>query len=434
MFVQEWVGTCSQMGTIGAMMLRFQVSNHRSILDPVELSLIAVDDDRTATRGFERLPERVLTVAGIYGPNASGKTNVLDAIAWLSNAVARSLRGWEEEVPRDPHRFGDAPTEPSVFDLDLVVRGVRYTYWLEVDDSGVQYESLFSYPERRRRTLFEREGESVEFRRGFEAVRGIRELLTPTTLTLAAAVRLRSNPALEVGRAISRMSVLGLRRRRPSMYPLPRHRLADSTFRLFLERQDDVQHESINDNGHRRSALELLRWADPGIEDVTAEEDAEQIRQLQFIRQLDSEPATLDIEDESDGTMTWFRMLGPVLGTLGRGEVLLCDEIDASLHPLVSARLIELFQDPTTNPSGAQLIFTTHDTTLLNSLNRDEVWLTEKTKGLVTSLRPLAQYSGERVRKSVNLERAYLQGRFGAVPEIDQIAVREAIGISHQSS
>lgn len=396
--------------------------------------MIAVDDDRPATRGFERLPERALTVAGIYGPNASGKTNVLDAIAWLSNAVARSLRGWEEEVPRDPHRFGDAPTEPSAFDMDLVVDEVRYSYWLEVDDSGVQYESLFGYPERRRRTLFEREGENVDFRRGFEAVRGIRELQTPTTLTLSAAMRLRSHPAVEVGRAISRIGVLGLRRRRQPMRALPMFPPSPSTARLFLEDQHEVRRRSIADEGHRRSALEMLRWADPGIDRVRVEEDEDQRRQIQLVRQLADEPVGLDIEDESHGTKRWFRMLGPVLGTLDQGHVLLCDEIDASLHPELSARLIKLFQDPTVNPSGAQLIFTTHDATLLNLLNRDEVWLTEKTKGLVTSLKALAEYSGERVRRSVNLERAYLRGRFGAVPEIDHSAVREAIGLSHQAS
>lgn len=415
------------------MMLRFQVSNHRSILDPVELSMIAVDDDRPATRGFERLPERALTVAGIYGPNASGKTNVLDAIAWLSNAVSRSLRGWEEEVPRDPHRFGDAPAEPSTFDMDLMVDEVRYSYWLEVDDSGVQYESLFSFPERRRRTLFEREGENVEFRRGFEAVRGIRELQTPTTLTLSAAMRLRSHPAVEVGRAISRIRALGLRRRQ-AMRPLPMFPPSPSTTRLFLEDHDEVHPRSIADEGHRRSALEMLRWADPGIDRVRVEDDEDQRRQIQLVRQLDDEPVELDIEHESDGTKRWFRMLGPVLGTLNQGHVLLCDEIDASLHPELSAQLIKLFQDPTVNPSGAQLIFTAHDATLLNSLNRDEVWLTEKTNGLVTSLKALAEYSGERVRRSVNLERAYLRGRFGAVPEIDHSAVREAIGLSHQAS
>ena len=84
------------------MLLRFEVSNHRSIMEPVELSMIAVDEDRPAARSFELLNERALTVAGIYGPNASGTSNLLDALDWLSNAVGVSLRGRDEEVPRDP--------------------------------------------------------------------------------------------------------------------------------------------------------------------------------------------------------------------------------------------------------------------------------------------------------------------------------------------
>ena len=118
-------------------LLRFRVANHRSILEPVELSMIAVDEDRAATRGFDGLSERVLTVAGIYGPNASGKSNVLDALAWLSMAVATSLRSWEDYVPREAHRLGNGPVSPSEFDLDLVAKGVRYAYRLEVDDSAV---------------------------------------------------------------------------------------------------------------------------------------------------------------------------------------------------------------------------------------------------------------------------------------------------------
>ncbi|HUY45856.1 MAG TPA: AAA family ATPase [Streptosporangiaceae bacterium] len=84
------------------MLLRFEVSNHRSILEPVELSMIAVDEDRPSTRGFDLLAERVLAIAGVYGPNASGKSNVLEALAWLSTAVGRSLRAWDEFIPREP--------------------------------------------------------------------------------------------------------------------------------------------------------------------------------------------------------------------------------------------------------------------------------------------------------------------------------------------
>ena len=93
------------------MLLRFEVSNHRSILDPVELSMIAVDEDRAATRGFDQLSERVLTVAGIYGPNASGKSTVLEALAWLSFAIRTSLHSWDDVVPAS--RTGSATASSS---------------------------------------------------------------------------------------------------------------------------------------------------------------------------------------------------------------------------------------------------------------------------------------------------------------------------------
>ena len=421
------------------MMLRFQVSNHRSILDPVELSMIAVDEDRAATRSFERLSERVLTVAGIYGPNASGKSNVLDAIAWLSSAVATSLRNWDEGIPRDAHRFGKGPSTPSTFDMDLVVHGVRYSYQLELDDSAILYESLCSYPERRRRTLFERHENEIGFRRGLEGVPGIRGLLTPTTLTVSAGTRVGDPQISDVGRALARMSTLGLRQPRGLRFPMPRNGNFDSTKRLFLEEHGDVRTRALDVTSTRAAARDLLRFADPEIDDVQAYETIDQFsersrRRLRFIRHIDDEPISLEFEDESAGTQTWFRLVGPALGVLKRGRILLIDELDASLHPRLSARLLELFQDPRTNPRGAQLIFSTHDTSLLNALNRDEVWLTEKDSDSATSLKALAEYRGERVRKSLNLEKAYLQGRFGAVPEIDQAAVREAIGLFHQSA
>ena len=96
------------------MLLRFEASNHRSIFGPVELSMIAVDQDRPSARHFDLLSEHVLPVAGIYGPNASGKSNVLEAIAWLSTAVGRSLRSWAEFVPREPFKFGTG-TRVAVF-------------------------------------------------------------------------------------------------------------------------------------------------------------------------------------------------------------------------------------------------------------------------------------------------------------------------------
>ena len=418
------------------MLLRFEVSNYRSILDPVELSMIAVDEDRAAARGFEQLSERVLTVAGIYGPNASGKSTVLEALAWLSFAVRTSLQSWYQFVPRFPHRFGDGPDRPSTFEVEFVVDGVRHGYRLEVDTSAVLYESLHSYPERRRRTLFEREGDDISFRRGLSRVGGIQQLLTPTTLALSAAMRLGDPVIGSAGGALSWLNALGPSEQGAARF-FPSER--DRSTSMLLPQHGHGMTASGPDPATRRAFLEMLRFADPEIDNVAflSDDDPEASdprRRLRFVRHDDGEPVFFEIGQESAGTQAWFTLLGPAFSALVGGQVLLFDEIDASLHPRLSTRLIELFQDPQTNPHNAQLIFTTHDTSLLNALNRDEVWFTEKAPGGATRLIALAEFGGDRVRRSLNLERAYLQGRFGAIPEVDQADLRNAIGAALEAA
>jgi predicted ATPase len=382
--------------------------------------MIAVDEDRPATRGFERLSERVLTVAGIYGPNASGKSTVLDALYWLSMAVANSLRRWDQAVPTDPFKFGQGPESPSVYDAELMVGGVRYAYRLEATGSAVQYEALYSYPERRRRVLFEREDLEISFRRGLGALAGTRELLTPTTLALSAAMRFEDEEVQPFGRYLARIWGRGMRRRR---------RLTD----MKITGTDDIFFAS-EASREKEMALALLRFADIGVEDVEVgeleDESGDTLPYLRLIHRARDERLPFEMRQESAGTRAWFNVIGPIISVLRSGEIMLFDEIDASLHPKLSARLLELFQDPETNPRGAQLIFTTHDTSLLNHLNRDEVWLTQKGGDGATKLTALAEYGGDKVRRSLNLEKAYLQGRFGAVPELDQHTLRRALGLA----
>jgi uncharacterized protein len=411
------------------MLLRFTVSNHRSILEPVELSMIAVDEDRPSARSFDLLNEKVLAVAGIYGPNASGKSNVLEALTWLSAAVGLSLRTWGDAIPRDPFKFAAGPEQPSIYEIEMMSKDVRYAYTLEVTDAAVLSESLVSYPKRQPRTLFEREGMEISFRRGLSNTIGTRELLTPTTLALSAIMRFEEPEISPFGRDLRFIRDLGFNHRRSWRRPLS---LSTSTSRIFNDEDSfDIPLDM------RNSAFAMLRLADLGIEEVRAVADSEttpsgrlvERRKLVFLHRSEGQEIQFDLEDESAGTRTWFRLIGPALYALRRGRILLFDEIDASLHPRLSVRLLELFQDPVTNPYGAQLIFTSHDTSLLNFLNRDEVWLTEKGGNGTTSLTALAEFGGEKVRRSLNLERAYLQGRFGAVPEPDQIALRRALGL-----
>ncbi len=289
------------------MLLGFQVTNHRSFLDRVDFSMIAVDEDREAARSYERLSEQVLTVAGIYGPNASGKSNLLDGIAWLSTAVRTSFRGWDEFIPRDPHLMGDGPSKPSVFDMSLVVGGVEYEYRLVVDDSAVLYERLHGYPEGRRRRFYERDGDDLRFARGLGGARGVLSLLTPTVLVLSAATRLRVPVVHDVGRAISGIGMLGVRSWMPSFF--------STTRRLFTGQGTHPQVALFADKATDRDvALELLRWADPGIVDVDfVEQDTSEGQPgkphartarpyWQFVRRIADEDYFIGFGDESAGT------------------------------------------------------------------------------------------------------------------------------------
>ncbi|MFV2099271.1 ATP/GTP-binding protein [Micromonospora sp. LOL_014] len=419
------------------MLIRFEAANFRSILGPVELSMVAVDRDRPGVQRVDSIDESLLPVAAIYGPNASGKSNVVAALSWLRDAVADSLRFWDDGIPVEPFAFGDGPRRPSEFTVELILGGVRFEYVVELDTDAIRYEGLFHYPERKRRRIFEREGDELTLQRGLGHLSGTRELLTARTLALSAARRFREPLVSGPAHALLNVQTLGqMARRRPFV-----RRAASLSTRYWFEETgpDQLQPAWFEDlRPDRAQALALLRMADLGIEDVLIDDGAAadqdltppgRRRRVRLVHRTESEAVPLDFGAESEGTRTWFQLIGPVLTALKAGSLLLFDELDASLHPTLSMQLIRLFTDPATNPSGAQLIFTSHDTSLLNHLNRDEVWLTEKAADGATRLGALAEFAGERVRRSQNLEKAYLHGRFGALPDVDRTEILRALGL-----
>ncbi|MCM3882815.1 ATP/GTP-binding protein [Frankia sp. R82] len=417
------------------MLIRFQVTNFRSILSTAELSMIAVDQDRDEVRPAELLGESLLTVAAIFGPNASGKSNVIAAFTWLRDAVQHSLRLWDRDIPIESHAFGNGPDTPSEFTVDLLVGGVRFEYVLQLDRTMVYYEGLFHYPEKKRRRIFEREGSELKLQRGLGGLSGTRELLTEATLALSVAARFKEPLVSDFVRTLTRAQTFGMPRRsrlgRTSGRYLP---AARSSIRWFDNQATATQPALFDETDlptpDRDLALALLRMADMGIVDVLIDEDevpragdpgsVRLMRGVRLVHEAEEEQIPLDFIAESQGTQIWFDLIGPVLVALQAGTTLLFDELDASLHPTLTAQLIRLFHERATNPRGAQLIFAAHNTSLLNHLNRDEVWFTEKTRAGATRLGALAEFAGERVRTSQNLERAYLHGRFGAVPDVNQ--------------
>jgi hypothetical protein len=181
----------------------------------------------------------------------------------LADAVGQSLRQWKDYVPREPFKFGAGPTSTSAYEVEMMVEGVRYTYAVEVDDSSIVSESLFSYPERRRRVLFEREGMALSFRRGLTVLSAARELLTPTTLALSAAVRFDDAEVGPFGRALAGVGALNFPRR-ARLARAGRDRTEFATRDLFVL----ADREPLHDPEARRIALSMLQLADLGVDDV----------------------------------------------------------------------------------------------------------------------------------------------------------------------
>lgn len=437
------------------MLLRFRVANHASVFTEQELSLIADDaaDDGIATAEVPGADLRTVPVAAIFGANASGKSNIVMALAFMRAAVLDSHRRWLPDggVPRLPFLLDAAGRrEPSIFVVDFVVGDVRYEYGFGLNDQRVTHEWLYSYPQRRRRLLFERDvagnfsyGASFTGRRKL-----VEDAVRPNSLYLSAGAGNNHELLSELHR-----------------WFLHDHRIAvDSNFpERFAETVD------LWGSAGRERVEKLLRFADLGIEGFAfsplSASDEEIRRAIQRLRSDHPDEAidessvmeairrqgeirfshrsgdghvSLELAAESTGTKTWVGLIGPVISTLDRGSVLVVDELDARLHPLLAAELVAWFQAPDTNPHGAQLVFNAHDVALLAPtssarLRRDEVWLTEKPysgeQGQVAGATRLVALLDYRPRDGVeNLEKRYLAGRYGGLAFLDQQLVDESLG------
>ncbi|MFB6779664.1 ATP/GTP-binding protein [Streptomyces sp. NPDC056352] len=408
------------------MLLSFRVANHRSIRADQELSLVATEFNDGSGRETEaRLdgkPVSVLPAIGIFGANASGKSNILAALRFMRRAVLESFADWgkhPDTVPREPFALDPgAREETSFFEVELLLgprdRKTRYTYGFEVSDECVVAEWLHAYPSGRRQIWFDREAgrledEGGEFKFPGSGLRGrkdeIKELTRPNALFLTVGATLNHPQLAAVHRwFLNNLWLVTSQHDVPARTEWTREQLtAKSASAHFRER-----------------LIRLLATADLGITGLTTDPDTGEVQLLH--RTPAGEAQALDFwREESLGTHAWFAFLGPLLNILERGGTLLADELDSSLHPRLAAEVIRLFQDPDANPRVAQLIFTTHDATLLGPsvaerpLDRDQVWITVKKNTGQSDLYPLL---AAKVRKDDNLERRYLHGHYGGVPRV----------------
>lgn len=447
------------------MLLRFGVANHRSIRDYQELFLTA--SKRIKRQGISIpvpvLQQAAVPVVAIYGPNASGKSNLIDALDEIGRAIVRShqVLGATDPIPRFPFLL-DTKTrkEPTRFDCTFTVPETTdekqesdhdsevYEYGFEFKSKEFTREWLFRTTRKERlstQTLFERktvDGQtSIDFG---SRLRGenktIANLTRPNSLFLSAAAQ-NNHPQLGPLHAYFASRWKTILNAGPLMDPMVAERLSNYEHLdqlLPLVRQADlgISEIKVEEEDTEESQVGLMgevfevvskvvsKHMNGSDEDVPSKESfLDQVRRhkkLSFIHATSEDfPHSFEYGMQSKGTQTLISFLIPALEALANGSLLVIDELDTSLHPDLTRAFVSLFGKAETNPSGAQLIFTTHDVTLLSSglLSQDEIWISEKDNEGVSRFTPLTDY---KLRSRDDTERAYRSGRLGGVPVSDE--------------
>lgn len=424
------------------MIIDFTVENFRSIKEPVTLSMVAQSrpkkgastragvkrDDEIArpypigNRGIEVLP-----AAGIFGPNASGKSNVIGALNFLLVWMAHGS-AWNPDNLILITPFGldqDSIDKPTRFDIRIAVDEILYAYALRWHRNRIVFERLERYLPLPlgKRTLFERSWKDGEYvwKNGTD-FKGPHILLEESLQPHEPLI------SLLMWRITVRVTIL----------------LTDWIMNTVmnggnLSHDDDERNRALGacfaDSRLLQRVSRIISELDTGVSGIDIElrsDDKNPQQLLPFARHQPKEvPVVWSFNEESDGTQKLFSLATAMLRAFDRGTVILVDDFGSSLHPEITHAIVRMFQDEKLNPKRAQLIFNSHDYTLMhgNLLRRDQIWFTQKRKDGSTELYPLTDFHP---RNDLAIDKAYIDGRFGAVPILpadeDLLPAEELVG------
>lgn len=425
------------------MLIEFTVKNYRSIKDEQTLSMVKNNGkELEITNSFT--PEThssmpLLRSAVIYGANAAGKSNVIKAIMTMESIVRTSASASQEgdDIEITPFLFDNqSADEPTLFEMIFISNNVKFQYGFSATKSKIVDEWLFAYPNGVAQKWFERfyneEKKIHEYKFG-SFLKGQKSIWQDATrdnaLFLSTAVQLNSEQLKPVFSWFKSV----LRPTRTSGYGLGfTASLCDSEYKnkvlKFLISADfsihdiEVEKEKFNP--------ELLPDNLPSSikDEIINEMKDKEIFDIRAIHKTnEGKLVSLDFDEESDGTRKFFSFIGPWIDSLEKGYVLIIDELHNNLHPKMVKYLVDLFNSSQTNPKNAQLIFSTHETSILSQkvFRRDQIWFCEKNSSQATRLYPLTDFH---IRKDkINLEFAYLDGLYGALPFIQPLSLHQEV-------
>ena len=394
------------------MLIQFSVENYLSIKDKVVLSLLSSRDNEHPEHLIADGNKNYLKSAVIYGANASGKSNVLNAFWFMVNYVLTSHnQQLHKTIARSPFKFDpETPARPSSFEVIFTTEGVRYAYGFSVTDKAVIEEYLYYYPNGRQALIFERKDtKDFRFTVDVDEQNTLKDRTSANKLYLSVASNWSYSKVIPVLEWFASCQII------------TKNSVADAY---------GLEAEQLKEDDYRYVIASMLRVADFGIQSLQMR-DAEpapsqrndiftNIEAIHTVQDTEGNTSSyaLNMAEESDGTNSYFKLIGVVKKVLDEGTLLVADEMDAHLHPLLTKHLVSLFNSVEFNPNGAQLIFTSHNTNLLDLdvLRRDQIWFTEKDEQTAaTDLFSLYDFS---IRKDAKVEKSYLIGRYGAIPFI----------------
>lgn len=396
------------------MILEFYVSNYLSIKDGLKISFVATSlkDSLSESNDMIALSDTglmLLRSAVIYGANASGKSNVLKAMAFYRHFITDSFKNSQAGEAIDVENFRLNATsiyEPTTMEATFIVGDFIYRYGFEVDSKVIRSEWLYQRTNKKRAKeieIFYRTEEETSVHQKSPLLLELvnKRMVRDNALLLSAAAQFNEPKAVNILQWMNDIRVI---------------------FGNEEEKLWNQAIKSLDDENLRLRITNFAQYADLGIDSIVKIDN----RIVSNHRQFDDEGRETNnvafsfSGNESEGTIKYFSLSYPIIDTLDNGKLLIIDALDSKLHPLLVRKIISLFNSAKTNPKGAQLLFTTHDTFLLSAgmFRRDQIWFTQKDSFGATEAYSLVEY---KVRSNTLFERDYLLGKYGATPIIGEM-------------
>lgn len=400
-----------------AMLLQFSCSNFKSIKEKITFSFLASKDDTYEDELKTFLNHKVLRSAVVYGPNGSGKSNFLNSISFMKGLIINSINNQPGDlIPQFGHKLNTEDV-PTTFDIQFVKKDIRYAYGFSIKNRLVDEEYLYYFPKGRQVKIFERKNNDVKpgdkYKASFELSL---DVLKENRLFLSCAANYTNIPEIEQAFLFFKEDIV----------------IYNSEMNNWIE----YSMKSIQENeGNKKIFLNILNSLGTGIKDINSKFEKTNVKVTDLPQDMPEvlksifvgEANRLNVEviydkfatdlmtEESTGVQKLFEVICPIIDIINNGKILICDEIETSLHESIVWEIVSLFKKARMD-KFAQILFTTHDTSLLDSklFRRDQIWFTELDSNRATDLYSLAEIKN--VRKTENLRNGYMLGKYRAMP------------------